>query len=117
MYLHKVENKGKNMKASKAKSERDEDSKKEKIAQSKNTLDEERDNHLTGDEQNKGNESKLEDIVVDLEEEMSPENDIILDLRTKHDTLERDNKLLKEELEKLKRVLINMNNVLKTKYS
>ena len=30
MYLHKVENKGKNMKASKAKSERDEDSKKGK---------------------------------------------------------------------------------------
>ena len=56
-------------------------------------------------------------VIVDLEEEMSPENDIILDLRTKHDTLERDNKLLKEELEKLKRVLINMNNVLKTKYS
>ena len=49
MYLHKVENKGKNMKASKATSERDEDSEKEKVAQSKNSLDEERDTHLTGD--------------------------------------------------------------------
>ena len=32
--------------------------------ETKITLDEERDTHLTGDEQNKGNESKLEDIVL-----------------------------------------------------
>ena len=40
------------MKASKATSDRDEDSKKEKVAQSKNSLDEERNTHLTGDNDN-----------------------------------------------------------------
>ena len=52
---------------------------------------------------------------VDMEEDESPNNDTTLEWRTKSDTLEKENNILKEQLEKLKRVVMNMNNQLKAK--
>ena len=50
-----------------------------------------------------------------MDEELSPRDEIIVKLRTKSDTLETENMELKEQLEKLTRVMINMNNALKSK--
>ena len=50
-----------------------------------------------------------------MEEDKSPNNDTTLEWRTKSDTLEKENNILKEQLEKLKRVVMNMNNQLKAK--
>ena len=62
----------------------------------------------TGYNQNHENE-------CDMEEETSLRDEIIVKLRTKSDTLETENKELKEQLEKLTQVMINMNNALKSK--
>ena len=52
---------------------------------------------------------------VDMEEDKSLNNDTTLEWRTKSDTLEKENNILKEQLEKLKHVVMNMNNQLKAK--
>ena len=56
-------------------------------------------------------ESK-EDMVVDMEEEASNKDELIVKLRTKSGTLETENKVLKEQLEQMKHVVMNMNNAL-----
>ena len=113
-YLHKHENKGENVKApelscaTKAK-----DSKMDEP----NTDKEEKDTQKTGDEQSHRNFGNRGCIVkdMDMEEDESPNNDAILEWRTKTDTLEKENNVLKEQLEKLKHVVMNMNNQLKAK--
>ena len=50
-----------------------------------------------------------------MEEEISSKNDIIHQLRTKSDTFEGKNQVLKEEFDRLKRVVINMSKELKAK--
>jgi hypothetical protein len=115
-YLHKVENKGKGVKDTETKSDiHDKSSNKVESSRSSTTHDKERDTDNTTDEQNLEKERSVEDIEVDMDEEKSPKDDIILELRTTADTLEMEKSILKEQLEKLKRVLINMNNELKGK--
>ena len=103
-HLHKEENKGKKIKAKDTNSHihKGDDA----PLNSPNSHDMEPNN--TGYNQNHENES-------DMEEETSPRDEIIVKLRTKSDTLETENKELKEQLEKLTQVMINMNNALKSK--
>ena len=56
----------------------------------------------------------VEDIEVDMEDKISPIDDIDHNSRVKIDTLETENASLKEQLEKLKRVVLNMNNHIKS---
>ena len=93
-YLQKVEKKGKNIMESEPNCCSDKDFIKVETSQAKNTLVEENNSHHTGDDQNQNNESYVKGIVIYLD-------DIIVELRTKHDTLGMDNKLLKEPLDKL----------------
>ena len=78
---------------------------------------EEKEKQKTGDEHSHGNVGNRDCIVkdMDMEEDESPNNDAILEWRTKTDTLEKENNVLKEQLEKLKHVVMNMNNQLKAK--
>ena len=131
MYMHTVKNKGKDIKASKSKSDREEDDNK---AQPKNTLEE--DKEISD---NENNESKLEDIVVDMEEEVSPKNGntreesvdeanlkvleleselasnkkIIGELKEAEAYLKVELKTHKEQVEKLMRVASNMHKEIK----
>ena len=56
----------------------------------------------------------VEDIEVDMEDKISPIDDIDHNSRLKIDTLETENASLKEQLEKLKRLVLNMNNHIKS---
>ena len=54
-------------------------------------------------------------MIVDVAEEVSNKDETIVKLGTKSTTLEKENKVLKEQLEQMKRVVLNMNNALKAK--
>ena len=54
-----------------------------------------------------------EDMVVDMEKEASNKDESIVKVGTK--SLETENKVLKEQLEQMKRVGTNMNKALKAK--
>ena len=56
----------------------------------------------------------VEDIEVDMKDKISPIDDIDHNSRVKIDTLETENASLNEQLEKLKRVALNMNNHIKS---
>ena len=62
---------------------------------------------------NDGEQLNEEDMVVDMEEEASNKDEIVVKLGTK--SLEGENKVLKEQLEQMKRVVTNMNKALKAK--
>ena len=65
------------------------------------------------DNKNNGDKNNKEDMIVDTEEEAS--KTCIVKEGTKSANLETENKLLKEQLEQMKRVVLNMNNALKAK--
>ena len=108
-YLHRTENKGTKVKDPERTSNNSE------ASRFKTTPAKKTGNDNTRDKQNREKENNVGDIVVDMEEEISSKYDIILQLRTKSDTLESKNEVLKEELDRLKRVAINMRKELKAK--
>jgi hypothetical protein len=113
-YLHKIENKGKNVKDQESSSDvSNKASEKVEICSSKITPDDRKDTDNKSDEQNHDKMRKIEDIEVDMEDKMSPKDDIDHNSRMKINTLETEKTLLKEQLEKLKRVVLNMNNHIK----
>jgi hypothetical protein len=65
------------------------------------------------DNKNNGDKNNKEDMIVDTEEEAS--KTCIVKEGTKSANQETENKLLKEQLEQMKRVVLNMNNALKVK--
>ena len=67
----------------------------------------------TSDDLNDGEQLNEENMVVDMEEEASNKDESIVNSGTK--SLETENKVLKEQLEQMKRVVTNMNKALKTK--
>ena len=108
-YLHKHENKGINIKATELScSTKDNDS---KINESK-TDKKGKDTHKTSDEQSHGNVVNDDSIVkdMDMDDDKSQNNDNIREWMSKSDALEKENNVLKEQLNKLQRVVINMNN-------
>jgi Ulp1 family protease len=54
-------------------------------------------------------------MIVDLAEEVSNRDETIVKLGTKSTTLEKENKVLKEQLNQMKCVAMNMNTALKAK--
>ena len=113
-YLHRTENKGKKVKDSEN-MDILRTSNNSEASRIKTTPAKKAGNDNTRNKQNREKENNVGDIVVDMEEEISSKNDIILQLRTKSDTLESKNEVLKEELDRLKRVAINMSKELKAK--
>ena len=114
-YLHKIENKGKNVKDRESNSDvSDKASEKVKVFSIKATHDDKKDTANKNDEQNHDKMGNVEDIEVDMEDKISPIDDIDHNSRVKIDTLETKNASLKEQLEKLKRVVVNMNNRIKS---
>ena len=81
----------------------------------KSTHDVEKQIDNTIDDRNKGEHNDTEDMIDDVAEEVSNKDETIVKLGTKSTTLEKENKVLKEQLEKMKRVVLNMNNALKAK--
>ena len=64
------------------------------------------------DEQNPKNK---EAMVIDVEDVQTSKDDIITTLRINTRSLENDNRVLKEQLARLNRVVINMNEHIKGK--
>ena len=54
-------------------------------------------------------------MVIDMEEKNSPKDDIITSLRNNSKTLETENGILTQQIEKLKRVVTNMNKHIQAK--
>ena len=109
-YLHKHESNGKNVKHG------DIDDR----AEAANLLDPmksahevEKDIDNTSDDKNNGEQNKKEDMIVDMEEESS--NTGIVKEGTQSANLETENRVLKEQLEQMKRVVLNMDKALKAK--
>ena len=67
----------------------------------------------TSDDINDGEQLNEEDMVVDMEEESSNKQERIVRLGTK--SLETEHNVLKEQLEQMKLVVMNMNKALKAK--
>ena len=67
------------------------------------------------DDRSKGEHNATEDMIVDVAEEVSNKDETIVKLGTKSTTLEKENKVLKEQLEQMKRVVLNMDKALKAK--
>ena len=104
-YLHKDENKGKKIKVKETNSDIHKGV--DAPLNLPNSHDVEKEPIVTSENKNHENES-------DMEEETSRNDDIIVKLLTKSDTLENENDELKKQLEKLTRVIVNMNNALKS---
>ena len=110
-YLHKIENKGKNVKVLESNSDvSDKASEKVKVFSIKATHDDKKDTENKSDEQNHDKMGNVEDIEVDMEDKISPIYDIDHNSRVKIDTLESENASLKEQLENLKRVVLTILN-------
>ena len=64
---------------------------------------------------NNSDKGNIEEMVVEMEEKNSPEDDIITSLRNNSKTLETENGILTQQIEKLKRVVTNMNKHIQAK--
>ena len=123
-YLHRIENKGKKIKnadlnvdinntvqKNKDSVQNSDGAKKRKISQREDsdiskTLNQEEKDDLN-------NSDKIIEKNTDIEEVESLKDDIIFGLRKSGEQLEKDNKVLKEQLEKFKRVVTNMDKYIK----
>ena len=111
-YLHKIESKGKNVKKGDIHDSAEPASVIEPI---KSTNDVEKEMYDTSEDKNNEDHNDKEEMIVDMEEEALNKDELIAKLETKYGTLETENKSLKEQLEQLKRVVMNMNYALKAK--
>ena len=107
-YLHKMENKGRHIKTSEGDCNI-EDISNRVLNKEDKTID--KDINIS----NNSDKDNIEEMVIDMEEKNSPKDDIITSLRNNSKTLETENRILTQQIEKLKRVVTNMNKHIQAK--
>ena len=113
-YLHKTENEGKNLKGHEHKhhaSEKEPGGTNPK-RDTNNVKDQEKDNSTNGEQENK---EICDDNIVDMEEEFPLKNNTNDETNRELAELKEEKKTLNDQVEKLQRIIYNMNKALKAR--